>query len=148
MTSNSDNESESSLPTLPPSLHFRSSPPFAADIAASIESMDNGPQFKSEPPAPQVDPASKPAFTHAHSDETERPPSAQQIHDDEEKHVEEVVEDEDEDDGMELDLDPAEGIADFDWDALHERYHQAMDACHDQESDLSQEWTSLMNVRH
>jgi hypothetical protein len=74
------------------------------------------------------------------SEETERPPSAQQVHRDSDEHA-------DEDDEEELDSDPAEKIADFDWNALHERYHQVMDGCHDAEGELAQEWESLMNVQ-
>ena len=144
MNSDSEIESESSLPTRPAPI-FPSSPPAIQRTEASfgnIEEMDNAPHFKSEPPATQIDEASKPPLRRVSSDETERPPSAQQAQGDAHDHVHES----DEEDEEELDSDPAETIADFDWDALHERYHNAMNGCHEQEGELAQEWESLMNV--
>jgi len=146
MNNASDNESESSLPRRP-GLYFPSSPPVIeiSDPSFDIsENMDNRPHFKSEPPATQIDEASKPPLRRISSEDTERPPSAQQVHDD----VDDHVEDDEEDDEEELGADPAEQIVDFDWDELHQRYHQAMQGCHEHEGELAQEWESLMNVQH
>jgi hypothetical protein len=101
--------------------------------------MDNTAHFKSEPPATQTDQASKPRLRRVASDETERPPSAQQLQRPED-------EDDHEDDSDGIDSDPAETITDFDWDGLHQRYHNAMQDCHEQEAELAQEWESLMEV--
>jgi hypothetical protein len=144
MTSESGNDSESSLPTHAAQL-LPSSPPVIPQSPVSFEQLENmhsPPQVKPEPPATQVDEATKPPLGRVNSEETERPPSAQQVHRDSDEHA-----DEDEDDEEELDSDPAEKIADFDWNALHERYHQVMDGCHDAEGELAQEWESLMNVQ-
>ncbi|KAF2831498.1 hypothetical protein CC86DRAFT_366849 [Ophiobolus disseminans] len=103
--------------------------------------MDNKQRFKSEPPATQLDDASKPQLRRISSEDTERPPSAQQVHGNEDEHDDEI----DEEDEEELDSDPAERVIDFDWEDLHERYHKAMQGCHDQEGKLAQEWESLMN---
>lgn len=147
------NESESSLPIWP-EPYLPSSPPTVKRIAASydrLQEMDDAPHPKSEP-ATQVEKESKPPTTlrHVHSDDTERPPSAQQVHIDEEKNVDEKDEDYDEnedDDDEELDSDPAEPVVDFDWENLHQRYHEAMQGCHDHEAELTQEWEQLMNVQ-
>jgi hypothetical protein len=101
--------------------------------------MDNTLHLKSEPPETENDKASKPTLRRVTSDETERPPSAQQPH----SHVGESA---DEDDGDDLDSDPAEVIIDFDWAGLHQRYHNAMQDCHLQEGELAREWESLMTV--
>ncbi|KAF2035933.1 hypothetical protein EK21DRAFT_53574 [Setomelanomma holmii] len=102
--------------------------------------MDNSPNFKSEPPATQPDAISQPPLRRATSEETERPPSAQQARRDSDEHA-----GGDQDDEEELDSDPAEKIVEFDWDELHERYHEAMKGCHDAEGELAQEWESLMS---
>lgn len=55
----------------------------------------------------------------------------------------------DQQEGQEEDVetpDPSIRIEDFDWDELHERYHDAMKRCHTDEDELRQEWESLMNV--
>jgi hypothetical protein len=102
--------------------------------------MDIQPQFKSEPPATQNEEPSKPALRRVSSEETERPPSAQQIQ------REGDASDEDEEELKGEELDPAVQIANFDWDALHHKYHAAMDTCHTEEGQLADEWDSLMNV--
>lgn len=43
------------------------------------------------------------------------------------------------------DVDPAEQIDDFDWDFLHERYHDAMSSASAQELALMQEFAQLMD---
>lgn len=143
MTSHSDFESESSLPTQP--VYFPSSPPIVKQTdEPSQGDMDNTTRMKSESPATQPDIPAKPPMGRVSSEEAERPPSAQQCQRDTEEHTDENGEEEGEDD---LDSDPAERIADFDWTDLHQRYHNAMQGCHDQEGELAQEWESLMNVQ-
>jgi hypothetical protein len=146
MNSESDNESESSLPTHPVHI-FPSSPPVIKQSDVSfekLETMDNTPQFKSEPPAAQHNESSKPPPRSVSSEDTERPPSAQQAPKNMDGHSGD--EDEDADDDEDMDSDPAEQISEFDWDDLHQRYHDAMKGCHEQEGELTQEWESLMNV--
>jgi hypothetical protein len=143
MGSDIDQESESSLPTQ--HLHtFPSSPPVAPALPSSslviqvdwlYENMDSRTQSKSEPAVTQHEEGAKPPLRHIGSEDTERPPSAQQVHED-------TYEEEEEATGF----DPAERIVEFDWDALHERYHKAMETCHDEESKLAQEFESLMAV--
>lgn len=144
MSSDADKESESSLPTQ--HLHgFPSSPPVAPALHSSpllmqadwsFAKMDSkAHHFKSEPPLTQKEEGAKPALGRFDSEDTERPPSAQQVHDDTDEEQEE-----------ELNSDPAEKIVEFDWDELHERYHKAMETCHDEEGTLAQEFESLMTV--
>jgi len=140
MSDDTGNESESSLPTFP-APYFPSSPPIIKHLTTSCGSMDDTPRPKSEPPATQVE-ESKPlaALRNVHSDESERPPSAQQRHVDEDDTNES-------DDDEELNSDPAEPAVEFDWDELHRRYHDAMKECHDHEGQLTAEWNQLMNVQ-
>jgi hypothetical protein len=138
MNHDSDYESESSLPTQP--VHLPSSPPIIKQretLFEKLEEMDSQSR-QSEPPPTQND-AARPPPRRVSSEETERPPSAQ-------KDADEHTEFEDGEDEENIDFDPAEKIADFDWDDLHGRYHQAMERCHAQEGELAQEWESLMNV--
>jgi hypothetical protein len=137
--------SESSLPTThvnpsqsSPQLipYIRSSPP------VNIETMDNGGSLKSEAPSTQNETIQKPPLKRLGSDDTERPPSAQQ-HADGSDYVDD---DDDEEEEEELESDPAEKLIDFDWESLMQRYHDAMQVCHDEEGQLMQEWESLMNV--
>jgi hypothetical protein len=129
--------SESSLSILT-WLNIPSSPPVLTHDSNNAE-MDKGTIFKSEPPLTQAVQAS---LRRINSDETERPPSAQQTQDkvDEQIDANEKAESEDED------SDPAESIVDFDWDDLHHRYHEAIKKCHGDEAELMQEWESLMAV--
>jgi hypothetical protein len=160
MNSDAGYASESSLPpqaapafpSSPPALPLRSSlrileayqsSPFVQpDWSFAI--MDNNEHRKSEPPSAQQEEGAKSSFKRAYSDETERPPSAQQHREDTDEHDDDLVEEEGEE---ELNSDPAEKIVDFDWGKLHERYHAAMDNCHKEEGDLTQEFESLMAVR-
>ncbi|KAH7076808.1 hypothetical protein BKA63DRAFT_290654 [Paraphoma chrysanthemicola] len=140
MTNDPDNNSESSLPTHAIQI-LPSSPPALPLSSVSFEKfdvMDEPPHPKSEPPATQLDEGAKPPLRRVNSEDTERPPSAQRVHDETDEHIEEDSEEE-------LDADPADKIVDFDWNALHERYHQAMAGCHDEEGELAKEWESLMN---
>ncbi|KAF1912261.1 hypothetical protein BDU57DRAFT_458291 [Ampelomyces quisqualis] len=107
--------------------------------------MDGAPGPKSEPPTPQNHEAPRPPVRRVSSEETERPPSAQQSnknvgHEEEEDEVDEKETDEDD-----IDSDPAEQIREFNWHELHQRYHDVMNDCHIQEAQLAQEWESLMN---
>jgi hypothetical protein len=77
-----------------------------------------------------------------HSDETERPSSAQRTKDDADNEAEAATEEQSEDE----ESDPAEKIVDFDWEDLQHRYHRAMDQCHNEEAQLTQEWENLMDV--
>ena len=141
MNSNSDNQSESSLPTqIVPTI--RSSPPILWRHSPS-PTMNNKLVVKSEPPLTQDAEASRPPLRRVSSDETERPPSAQQLlHRDVDEQT--VARGDDEQEAE--DIDPAEAIVDFDWNDLHERYHEAVNKCHGQETELMQEWENLMSV--
>lgn len=77
------------------------------------------------------------------SNETERPGSAQRGRDDSEERLnieagEDALDEEE--------ADPAVQIADFDWDDLHERYHDAIKKTSREEEALMQEWAGLMEV--
>jgi hypothetical protein len=98
--------------------------------------------FKSEPPAPKHEKSPKQPLRRISSEDTERPPSAQQLQRDEDERADQTDEESDE----ETDADPAEKIDDFDWDDLHHRYEVAMQKCYAQEGDLAEEWGTLMNV--
>lgn len=78
------------------------------------------------------------------SGEENRPPSGQQT-----QQAAEVDELEPSDSGTEdseEDVDPADEIPTFDWDELHERYHQAMSTASTQEQELLNEFAQLMAV--
>jgi hypothetical protein len=98
-------------------------------------------ELKSEPPALKHEKSPKPPPRRASSEDTERPPSAQQLQRDEDEHADESDEPEDD-----TDTDPAEKIEDFDWEDLHSRYEDAMQKCYAREGELAQEWERLMNV--
>jgi len=135
-----DNESESSLPTqaVPTIL---SSPPILTQNSSLLK-MDQASAPKSEPSATQNTHTAQPLLRRVRSDETERPPSAQQPGSD----TDEALDEDDEDEVNDEDADPAEQIAAFDWDDLHRRYHEAVDKCQDEEAELMHEWESLMTV--
>lgn len=146
MNSISDIETESSLPTHTVPV-FPSSPPVLTQHS-NPGAMDKGPDNKSEPPLTQDAEATRPPLKHVNSNETERPPTAQRIHDERDEqpdsHGEEEVSEEEEEE--EEDVDPSERIVDFDWDGLHHRYHEAINRCQGEEAELMQEWESLMAV--
>jgi hypothetical protein len=107
--------------------------------------MASQPDFKSEPPATKkTEEASKPQapLRRVSSEETERPPSAQQIQRDDSI----SSENDEEPDDQDIDSDPAAPVVGFDWDELHRKYHDAMDTCHVEEAQLTDDWESLMNV--
>ena len=108
---------------------------------------------KSEPQVTQDAEISQQPKWRVSSEETERPRSTQPPQDDAAEKSEpssdseeaESEEEEEEEDGEE-DSDPAERLASFDWNSLHERYHQAINDCQHREDELTQEWESLMAV--
>lgn len=105
--------------------------------------MENTTQSKAELPASQDVDIKRPVLRRVSTGETERPPSAQQARGDAD-----VAFDTSEDNEMEEeDSDPADRIADFDWEDLHTRYHEAIKKCSEDEEALMQEWESLMSVR-
>lgn len=118
------------IPSTPPILTIRTTPPQMADES----------DFKSEPFTPQPSRTHQPTPSRVNTAEAEGPHSAResQPNADEEAEAEDAAEEED--------SGPADKIASFDWDDLLQRYHQAMNGCHDQEDGLMQEWESLMNV--
>jgi hypothetical protein len=145
MHSESDLESDSSLP-IHPRQTFPSSPPaIKAGIRfATSPEMDSQPYVKSESPATQDEEPSKPSPKRVSSEETERPPSAQQMQRDDDISDET---DEEPDNEEDMDSDPAHTIVDFDWDELHRQYHDAMNTCQAEEGELAREWENLMNVQ-
>ena len=133
---------ESSLPK--EAAHpFFSSPPRLTQYSTSA--MDDDLESKYKPIAPQEVQQTPKRRKHKriNSDDTERPASAQRDRDDSEQHsdieVEQKLPDDDE-------ADPAAQIADFDWEHLHQRYHDAIKTCSDEEAELMQEWSNLMEV--
>lgn len=159
MNNETDNASESSLPTTRIQT-IRSSPPVAQDISSplsithtesqfslvqdhhSIENMGNDSPSKADILLGQDEVTNKSTLKRVNSCDTERPTSAQRAHGDPGHYEGESDDTEEEDE----DSDPAAKIVDFDWDDLMQRYHDAMQNCHDEEGQLAQEWESLMNV--
>lgn len=139
-------ESESSLPT--EVVHtVRSSPPVATQY--SLPPMDDtAPKF--EPAAPQDQQQSQDVQTpkrskhkRVNSDSTERPASAQRDRRDD------LVQHSDVEAELDLsdeDADPADSIVDFNWDELHQKYHDAINQCSQEETELMGEWLNLMEV--
>lgn len=134
----SNNESESSLPAQKEPT-IQSSPPLLTD-EPSICEVENVSEYKGNPSATQHVDAPPPQRMRLSSNETERPQSAQQLRADADDDIDSGS------DAREDEFDPAERIIGFDWNDLHERYHEATNKCHDQETELMQEWESLMNV--
>ncbi|CAO2656698.1 Nn.00g055010.m01.CDS01 [Neocucurbitaria sp. VM-36] len=136
--SSSHDISESSLPVdIVPTI--RSSPPII-QYESSSPAMEKNLANKSEPPFHHNAGASRPSLRRVSSEETERPPSAQQL----DRDGDEQVDSNSSDDLEEEENDPADKIVDFDWNDLHERYHEAVNKCHGHETELMQEWESLM----
>ena len=99
---------------------------------------------KSEPAAPlDAQPTPKRSkHKRMNSDDTERPASAQHKRDESAGHSDVETEQESSDE----EADPSAHIANFDWDDLHQRYHDAIKDCSAEEARLMQEWESLMKV--
>lgn len=136
------NQTESSSPKEATHL-FRSSPPaLTQDL---LFEMDDSAASKSEPVASQdvQQTPRRPKHKRVGSDDTERPASAQRIHDDSEEQSDIEAQQESSDDEN---VDPAAQIANFDWEELHKRYHDEIDRCSEEEIKLSDEWESLMKV--
>lgn len=136
------NETESSLPK-EPAHSFFSSPPFFTQY--STFEMDDDLALKSEPAAPQNTQQTPKRLKHkrVNSDDTERPASAQRDCDESEEHSDIEAEQGLSDDE---DADPAVQITNFDWEDLHQRYHEAINQCNLEEAELMEEWASLMEV--
>ena len=141
MSRTPDHEPESSLPSHISST-YPSSPPLLTQLK-NTTAMDTAPAAKSEPPPSQEAQAVRPPMRRMHSDETERPSSAQRTKDEVDDEADAAAEQQSEDE----ESDPAEKIVDFDWQDLEARYHDAMKTCHNQEDLLMQEWDNLMNVQ-
>lgn len=75
---------------------------------------------------------------------TERSPSAQQAQ--ETTTVENIELDQEEEYDTEDDADPADAMAGFDWEELHERYHKTISTASKEEQDLLVEFADLMSV--
>jgi len=104
--------------------------------------MESGTPHKPEPAGPNQEAEKRPPITQADSGETERPASAQRVNAD----VAEQLTTDEEEEPEEEEADPADEIDDFDWDELHQRYHLAIDTASQEEAELMQEWTQLMEV--
>jgi hypothetical protein len=143
MNSDTSNDSESSLPTRALNT-FPSSPPAPFPPLNSEASFEKALKmdFKSEPLAPKHERSPRPAPRRISSEDTERPPSAQQLQRNEDDHADQT----DEEPEDESDADPAKRIEDFDWDDLHHRYEVSMQERYAHEDDLAEEWETLMNV--
>jgi hypothetical protein len=133
-------ESESSLPTYTGTF-YPSSPPAATINEQLLGEMDsdNIGTFRSDGHGADAtgEPIKRPSST-----DTERPPSAQRVHQD----VEDKPLSENEEELEEPEPDPGVKIEDFDWDELSERYHKEIAKCEENEGALSQEFEDLMNV--
>jgi hypothetical protein len=133
-------ESGSSLPTYTGTF-YPSSPPAETtnkQLLGGMESNNVG-NFKSEGHGADatLEPTKRPSST-----DTERPPSAQRVHQD----VEDQPLRENEEELEESEPDPGVKIKDFDWDELSERYHKEIAKCEENEGALSEEFEELMNV--
>lgn len=111
--------------------------------------MPDPPNDSTSKPEPNEHVPHPPSTTNAPTQpidlsDDKRPPSGQQAKRPSE--VEGPAQNEDEGASLEEDIDPADQIDAFDWDALHERYHEAMTNASAQEAALMQEFAQLMNV--
>ncbi|KAF1360484.1 hypothetical protein EJ07DRAFT_177196 [Lizonia empirigonia] len=108
--------------------------------------MEDNVALKSEPAAPQDAHQTPKRSEHKrmNSDDTERPATAQRDRDSAEEQSKIETEQNPSDD----DADPAEQIAIFDWEALHQQYHAAINECSQGEAELMREWASLMQFFH
>lgn len=105
--------------------------------------MENS-DSKSDHAAPQAPQQISKIASHERvtSDPMERPSSGQYEHERPNQHSDaETYNDSDSED-----TDPAHEIESFDWEDLHQRYHDAIKQSSAQENDLMEEWSSLMNV--
>ncbi|KAF2874852.1 hypothetical protein BDV95DRAFT_300492 [Massariosphaeria phaeospora] len=145
-------QSESSLPTHPAGT-FRSSPPVLS-AKHDPDAQQSSKMSQSEAPVDHKASSSRPHLPRASSADTERPPSAQRVRGAHTppRNANSVVDlgdgdgdrSDDEEDDNET-AGPAEKIADFDWNELAERYHEATTACEQDEEKLMEEWQRLMD---
>lgn len=123
------------------------SSPLLFDSATSFEMADkNNDQHHGNEPA---ETAANTVGTRAPSipnnpSEDDHPPSGQQTQELAEMNI--LPSDDAQEHDSDTDVDPAEQIDDFDWDFLHERYHDAMSSASAQELALMQEFAQLMDV--
>jgi hypothetical protein len=96
---------------------------------------------KSDADAPHDLPES--GHKRVNSDATERPTSAQRDRDESDQHSDVESKQSASDDE---DADPADQINPFDWDQLHQRYHDTINECNREEKELMDEWAGLMEV--
>lgn len=101
--------------------------------------MDENPTVDPAPPPIHKADALPPVVKRVDSNETERPPSAQQRHDDRSDEHSEFMSDDDP-----AINDPAHRLPAFDWEDLHARYHAAISKCQGEEDALMQEFQNLM----
>lgn len=87
----------------------------------------------------------QPRHERINSDETERPPSEQRIREGSTQHSD--VESE-QSASSDEEADPSVEIEHYDWEDLHQQYHDAIKKCNLEENDLMKEWASLMEVLH
>lgn len=106
--------------------------------------MDN-PTSRSEPAAQEEQQVSPDVQTpqRVNFDRPERPISAQRNRRDGSVEHSDI---EAETDLSDEDADPADPIVGFDWQDLHEKYHAAIKQCSQEEAELMNEWSSLMEV--
>jgi hypothetical protein len=116
---------------------------------APRETVNSSPPFthKTFPKMANNGAASVPLINREDFEETERPASAQRVNPPTNDNLnigeEEYLEPEEEDSD-----DPADKLAEFNWDDLHARYHQVINQATDEETELMDEWSHLMGVLH
>lgn len=135
------NETESSLPQAP-TYSIHSSPP-SQTRDSSLLMEDGASECGSAVAQGSQQTPTSPGHERMNTDETERPASAQQIHDGLEDHLHDGTEEHVSDDE---EGDPAIKITEFDWTNLHQNYHDAIKSFKVEEDELMQEWASLMEV--
>lgn len=140
MSSYAEQLSESSLPSHP-RHEYPSSPPLLVHDEHKSRGMDENPTVDPAPPPIHKADALPPVVKRVDSNETERPPSAQQRHDDRSDEHSEFMSDDDP-----AINDPAHRLPAFDWEDLHARYHAAISKCQGEEDALMQEFQNLMTV--
>ncbi|KAF3001401.1 hypothetical protein E8E13_007194 [Curvularia kusanoi] len=97
---------------------------------------------KTDVDAPQdLQQTPKSGHKRVNSDDTERPTSVQRDRDDLGQIPDAGAETSDSDDEH---ADPALQIEDYNWQELHERYHNIINTCNAEEKELMEEWANLM----
>ncbi|KAF2442317.1 hypothetical protein P171DRAFT_433845 [Karstenula rhodostoma CBS 690.94] len=124
---------------------FRSSPPYFPQSSLSgMADVSNDQTHKAEHAenASNAEETRAPSIP-ADSTEEDRPPSAQQAQ--QVPEVENLEPGEGEAYDSNDDVDPADEIVDFDWEELHERYHNTISTASAQEQELLEEFAQLMD---